>query len=70
MHGDLDDVSRREYLQPGYSLSVATVFLREEEKNKYVLDSESFSKLRNALLGHNKSNLKAFDHLDGKMYLP
>ena len=56
MHEDLDDVSRREYLQPGYSLSVAIVFLREEEKHKYVLDSESFSKLRNIYIFRTFSN--------------
>ena len=39
------------------------------------LGSESVNKLRNALFGHNKSNLKALDHTDGSIisyskYLP
>ena len=33
------------------------------------LGSESVNKLRNALLGHNKSNLKALEHTDGSIII-
>ena len=77
-HGNLDDDElRRAYLKPGmlYQLTFGQgshMILNSCKLSPNVnlfLGSESVNKLRNALLGHNKSNLKALEHTDGSIII-